>query len=129
MSTPKHCPYCFGNVERTRYWYRDAHDIEPASITPPECHADLPGMAPIECEMDEMVMVMPCGHSFEAGRWFDYAEACQLYTFTLDELSQVISTGAASVLSEDLDAHDITVRMSAEECCETMERTAPSGVF
>ncbi|QLG30054.1 hypothetical protein HUG10_20940 (plasmid) [Halorarum halophilum] len=127
MGTPRYCPYCFDRIERTRYWYRDAPEIDLPDVTPED--AQYPGSETPVQEVDEMVMVKPCGHSFEAGRWFDYADACTMYSLTLAELKQMISSDGARFLSEELEQHDMRMRISAEECCETMERTPPEGVF
>lgn len=128
MKTPRFCPYCREEVRRTRPWYRNAPDVEfPVTQTPIDGD-DIAEYDPMD-GVDEMIMAMPCRHSFEADRWDRYKVACVTYSGLVDEIRRSLDMGKVVLLRDALDSSDIELRARCEETCETMERTPPKGVL
>lgn len=127
MKTPRFCPYCRDEIARTRHWYRDAPEVD-YPVSAPVDSSDI-GDVDVMGGVDEMVMAMPCRHSFEAERWDRYRTACFTYSGLVDEIRRSLDMGKVVLLRDALDSSDIELRARCEETCETMERTPPKGVL
>lgn len=122
MRTPKCCPYCSLVVEGTRCWYRDNLNLN-LNLNPTPTHELDP-----ESEPDEMVLVLPCEHSFESRLWDDFGVQYINYNSAIDKVLANSDNPEVIRMKADLNTAERNLRVICETICETMDRTPPEGV-
>jgi hypothetical protein len=101
-------------VEGTRCWYRDNLNLNPTPT-----HELDP-----ESEPDEMVLVLPCEHSFESRLWDDFGVQYINYNSAIDKVLANSDNPEVIRMKADLNTAERNLRV----ICETMDRTPPKGV-
>lgn len=121
-----HCPYCRQVNETVKYWHRRVDNTG----LPEPMVAEEPSMdQEVDFEQEEMVMFLPCEHSFRRSDIKDVTKAVE----EVEEKGEAYdeeepSTFDRKIAREKLDGAKAELNKAIEQANAHMERTPPEQV-